>query len=61
VSKVSFEQDVILKRCKFRPKKRCFYSSCDFLDSLGRVRVCKFHPNPYGKFSFRKLRVVRVT
>jgi hypothetical protein len=52
------EQVVTLKFCRFLPNKRCFHDSSDFLDSLGRVRVCKFHPNPYGRFSFRKPKVV---
>ena len=58
MSLVSSEQSVVLKYCKYRPNKRCFHDSCDFLDSLGRVRVCRFHPNPYGRFSFRKPKVV---
>jgi len=40
--------------CRYRLDKRCFHSSCSFLDSLGRVSVCKFHPNPKGYFQNRK-------
>ena len=58
VSSVLVVQKVARKFCKYHPSKRCFHDSCDFLDSLGRVRVCRFHPNPYGRFLFRKSKVV---
>jgi hypothetical protein len=49
-------QGIGLKYCKHLPYKRCFHDSCSFLDALGNVRVCKFHPNPHGFF---RLRVVK--
>jgi hypothetical protein len=59
VSLASSEQGVVLKYCRYFPSKRCYYASCDFLDSLGNVRICKYHPNPAGRFSFRKSKVVK--
>jgi hypothetical protein len=45
------ENFAILKFCQHLPYKRCFHDSCGFLDSLGNERVCKFHPNPSGRFT----------
>ena len=45
---------VVLKYCTFLPSKRCFHSSCGFLDSSGNVRLCKFHPNSRGRFTSKK-------
>ena len=36
------------KTCKFNPKIRCFWVTCDFIDFKGNVRICRHHPNPFG-------------
>ena len=41
---------ILVKVCVFDKSRRCWHFSCDFVDSVGVVRVCKFHPNPDGKF-----------
>jgi len=43
------------KMCKHDPAKRCFHSTCGFIDSRGDVRVCWPHPNPMGYFMSRRL------
>jgi len=45
------------KVCKYRPDKQCFYSSCDFIDLKGNVRVCKHHPNPSGRLKRKEASV----
>ena len=46
-----------MKVCRYHPDKRCFYSSCDFIDSAGNVRVCRHHPNPSGYFMRKRVKV----
>lgn len=45
----------MVKTCKFDSSKRCYHSSCDFVDCFGDVRVCKYHLNPSGFFMRKKL------
>jgi len=42
-----------MKYCVHYPDKRCFHSSCSFIDSMGNVRVCFLHPNGNGFFKRR--------
>jgi hypothetical protein len=49
------EQVVTLKYCFYSPFKRCFHSSCSFLDRYGNVKLCPLHPNPSGRFMRRKV------
>lgn len=43
-----------MKSCKYRPEKRCYWSSCSIFDSSsGNVAVCRFHPNPSGMLKHR--------
>jgi hypothetical protein len=58
-NEVFSEQVVTLKFCRYFPDKRCFHDSCDFLDSHGNVRLCKYHLNPRGRFMLRKSKVVQ--
>jgi len=43
------------KRCKYDRRVRCFYESCGFLDLMGNVRICRFHPNPRGRFTRKEV------
>jgi len=44
-----------VKRCKYDRRIRCFWSSCDFIDVKGNVRVCRYHPNPCGRFKRKEV------
>jgi len=44
-----------MKCCVHYPDKRCFHSSCNFIDSMGNVRACIFLPNGNGFFMRRKV------
>lgn len=44
-----------MKKCRFDPEIRCFWPSCDFVDSRGNIRVCKHFLNPFGRFRRRKV------
>ena len=46
--------------CKFDSSYRCFWSSCDYVDFKGVVRVCGHHPNKLGRFTRRKVSPVGV-
>lgn len=41
-----------VKYCQF-DNKLCSFSSCDFLDSQGNVRICRRHKN-HGGFHLRR-------
>jgi hypothetical protein len=43
------------KMCKYRPNKRCYHDSCDFIDNMGNVTVCPLHPDPNGYLTVRKV------
>jgi len=45
----------MVKMCKFNPSKRCYHSSCDFIDAMGNVGICPLVPNPSGFFMRKKL------
>ena len=45
----------MVKLCRFNPRIRCFHFSCDFVDSMGNVRICKHFLNPSGRFTRRKV------
>jgi len=44
-----------MKVCKYHPDKRCYHSSCDFIDAMGNVVVCPLHLNPNGYLTPRKV------
>lgn len=35
-------------------RRSCIRSSCDFLDAVGNVRVCKHHGNNHGIVTLRR-------
>jgi len=47
----------MVKICRFNPRIRCWHFSCDFVDSMGFVRICKHHPNPSGYLMRRRRKV----
>ena len=49
------EQPKKVKTCKFDVLIRCYWSSCDYVDFKGVVRVCGHHPNKLGRFTRRKV------
>ena len=48
------EQPKKVKTCKYDVLIRCYWSSCDYVDFKGVVRVCGHHPNKLGRFTRRK-------
>ena len=42
------------KFCKYDGNHRCYWSSCDYVDFKGDVRLCGHHPNPSDRFTPRK-------
>jgi hypothetical protein len=42
-----------MKVCKFNSNKRCWHSSCSWLDFQGNVVCCGLLPNPAGRFRRR--------
>ena len=49
-----------VKTCKFDVLTHCYWSSCDYVDFKGVVRVCGHHPNKLGRFTRRKVSPVGV-
>jgi hypothetical protein len=45
----------VVKKCKFNPDIRCWHFSCDFVDGMGDIRICKYHLNPSGFFVRKKV------
>jgi hypothetical protein len=43
------------KACSYNPEKRCFWSSCSFLDTFGNSRVHDCVRNPSGFHKNRKV------
>ena len=46
------------KVCRFNARIRCWHFRCDYVDSMGNVRVCCHHPNPSGLCMPKRVRVV---
>ena len=51
------QEETIIKKCKYNSSIRCFWATCGFLDLKGNVRVCKWHPNPSGRFKRKEVTV----
>lgn len=41
--------------CRYYPDKRCYWSGCSSLDSMGSVVICSLVPNPNGYFLPRRV------
>lgn len=46
--------DFMEKVCRFSGF-RCYFTSCDFIDSIGDVHLCVHHRNPLGWLMKRKV------
>jgi hypothetical protein len=44
-----------MRMCRFDFSKRCFWSDCSSLDSMGNVVVCSMVPNPNGRCVRRRV------
>lgn len=44
-----------MKACHHHPENRCYHSTCAFLDKMGNVCLCRWHPNRNGFFMRRKV------
>lgn len=42
-----------MKVCPHHPENRCYHSTCVFLDKMGNVCLCRWHPNRDGFFMRR--------
>jgi len=51
----------MVNMCRFDSSKRCYWSGCSSLDSMGNVVVCSLVPNPDGFFMERKIAPVHVS
>ena len=40
---------------KYNANIRCWHFSCDLVDSMGNVRICKYFLNPRGRFTRGKV------
>ena len=45
----------MVKVCIYNPHIRCFWFRCDYVSFNGDVKICKWHPNPFGYFMRRKI------
>jgi hypothetical protein len=50
-----FNEVVLKTKCVFNVDGRCIVClKCSYLDLNGLVRVCRYLPNPRGRFTFRR-------
>lgn len=46
---LSLRKVIFMVKCKYHADKRCYHSSCSFIDVMGNVVVCPLHGNPLGR------------